>query len=66
MSNHPNRSAASRITPDMVKGLREKHRLTQKEIGKLCHRTERQWQRYESGELSIDLAVWELLSLKLK
>ena len=47
-----------------IQQVRKSLGLTQSDAAKLVYRTTRQWQKYESGEIPMDLAVWQLFLLK--
>ena len=51
-------------TPEQVKQARATAGLTQKQAAGLIHKKLLAWQRYESGDRSMDYALYELFMLK--
>lgn len=51
-------------TPADVKSARVAAGLTQKQAAAVIHKTLLAWQRYESGDRSMDCALYELFMLK--
>lgn len=52
-------------TPAEITALRALCGLTQGEMARLLHTNDRTWRRWELGERRMNLALWELLRLKL-
>ncbi|MBP8169090.1 MAG: hypothetical protein KAX99_05435 [Azonexus sp.] len=53
-------------TPSEIRQARESAGLSTAEASALVHRTQRNWQQWESGARAMDAALWELFSLKSK
>lgn len=69
MSNHPNRSKARTgpgitPTPEQVRELRSRLKLTQTEAAAVVYFSMRAWQEWEAGERRMLPAVWELFRAK--
>lgn len=47
-----------------LKAARTAAGLTQTQAAEMCHRSQRGWQKMESGERETDPAIYELLLLK--
>ncbi len=52
-------------TPAQIKAERAKHGLTQAQAGAVVHAAERTWQEWEAGRREMNLANWELFTLKM-
>ena len=53
-------------SPAEIRKARESAGLSTAEASALVHRTQRNWQQWESGTRPMDAALWELFSLKSK
>lgn len=53
-------------SPEEIREYREKYNLTTTEASALVYRSKRNWERWENGELKIDMALWELFQFKIK
>lgn len=53
-------------TKEQIRQARELAGLSTAEASALVHRTQRNWQQWESGARAMDAALWELFSLKAK
>lgn len=53
-------------TPSEIRQARELAGLSTAAASALVHRTQRNWQQWESGARAMDAALWELFSLKSK
>ena len=51
-------------TPEQVKQARATAGLTQKQAAEVIYKKVLAWQRYESGDRSMDCALYELFMLK--
>lgn len=51
-------------TPQEIRELREKCRLTQTQAGELIHAQRITWAKWESGENKMHPAFWELFCIK--
>ena len=60
------RLMTSNPTPFEIRQARESAGLSTAEASALVHRTQRNWQQWESGARAMDAALWELFSLKSK
>ncbi len=56
----------SKPTPEEIRQARELAGLSTADASALVHRTQRNWQQWESGARAMDAALWELFTLKLK
>lgn len=68
--NHPNRSRrtthpARHPTPDEIKRVRDRARLTQTAAAALVYTTLSGWQRWEAGERQMHPGLWELFRAKV-
>lgn len=52
-------------TPAQIKAERAKYSLTQAQAGAVVHAAERTWQDWEAGRREMNLANWELFTLKM-
>jgi putative transcriptional regulator len=53
-------------SPEEIRAARKLAGLTQDSAAKLVFSNTRSWQRWESGERKMHLAIWELFNLKSK
>ena len=53
-------------TPKEIRDLRLSIDLTQEQASNLIHVSARHYRRYETGENTMHLAIWELFSAKIK
>ena len=54
----------SKPTPEQVKQARTTAGLTQKQAAEVIYKKILAWQRYESGDREMDVALYELFMLK--
>lgn len=72
MANHPNRGGGrfnrtgANPTATQIVELRNKHGLTQTDLGNLVYKGLRTVQDWEGGERRMPPDTWELLNIKLK
>jgi DNA (cytosine-5)-methyltransferase 1 len=67
--NHPNRNKhrtnpGANPTPEMVRDIRARLGLTQKEAARVIFCSEQSCKQWESGERRMHAAFWELFRLK--
>lgn len=53
------------MTPEEIKTLRQAHGLSVTQAARLVHVSDRTWQRYESGGISVPGAIAELFKIKV-
>ncbi len=53
------------MTADEIKALRKSHGLSVTQAARLVHVSDRTWQRYESGGITVPGAVAELFKIKV-
>ena len=51
-------------TAKQILQARKNANLTQSQAAGLIYKTLRNWQKYESGEIHMDRALWELFKIK--
>jgi len=54
------------MTADEIKALRKSHGLSVTQAARLVHVSDRTWQRWESGAISVPGAIAELFPIKLQ
>jgi DNA-binding transcriptional regulator YiaG len=52
-------------SPTEITALRALYGLTQAEIARLLHTSDRTWRKWELGERPMSLALWDCIRLKL-
>lgn len=52
-------------TPQQLKETRLKAGLTQPNCAEMVHVSTRNWQQWEAGDRSINMAAWELFLIKI-
>jgi DNA-binding XRE family transcriptional regulator len=58
------KGATKTPTADQVRAARIRAKLTQEQAGRLIYVHRQTWNRYESGEIDMPAASWELWKMK--